>query len=189
MWRRRFLMFSRLLLGALAFATLVQMLRTPDLPEASKEIGLGSQINLELENAAMEPPAAPLQYSEKAINDYLSYVLKSKKKTLSKYLDFDRGVVALREGVCDLVVVRGLYGFPLSTSIDFAPRIENNSVVANVIGGSIGRMPIHPVLMEYCGFLFADVRGAVERERKSIAKLGGIEVHPETVIFFPNSRP
>ncbi len=50
-------------------------------------------------------------------------------------------------------------------------------------------MPIHPALMNYGGFLFADVRAALERERKSIAKLGALEVHPDTVIFFPKPRP
>ncbi len=133
MLRRRLLQIGRLIVGALALAILVQILRTPDLPEASQEIGLGSQINLDLENAASEPQAAPLQYSEKAVNDYLAYVLKGKKKTLSNYLDFGRAVVALEEGFCDLAVERSLFGFPVVTSIGFAPRIENDNVAARVV--------------------------------------------------------
>jgi hypothetical protein len=37
--------------------------------------------------------------------------------------------------------------------------------------------------MNYADFLFADVRAALERERKSVAKLGAVELHPDLVLL------
>lgn len=43
--------------------------------------------------------------------------------------------------------------------------------------------------MKSCNLLFADVRGALERDLKSLAKLGSIEFHPQTVSFTAKAPP
>ena len=76
-----------------------------------------TQINLDLENAAMDPRlAAPLRYSEEQVNAYLSYTLKSKQKVLSSYLQFERVVVAFEEGVCRVTAERSLGGYSVFTT-------------------------------------------------------------------------
>jgi len=181
--RKDFFNISKVILGAVLIATLVQMLRAPDLPESKGASGiLPAQINLDLENAAMDPRIGALRYSEDQVNAYLVYTLKGKQAALSKYVQFDRAVIAFGEASCRATVQRSLYGLPVFTTASFAPQIQNGAVVVKSHGGSIGRMPIHPMLMQYGDFLFTDVRTAVERERKSLSKLGAVELHPQSIV-------
>src|SRR3954470_18203085 len=54
--RERFFQGSKLLLGALLAAVIIQMIRPPEMPERPKTAAslLPSQINLDLENAALD---------------------------------------------------------------------------------------------------------------------------------------
>jgi hypothetical protein len=63
--------------------------------------------------------------------------------------------------------------------------LQNGAIVAKSRGGRIGRMPIHPALMQYGHVLFQDLWTALDRERKSILKLGAIELHAKTVVLTP----
>ncbi|MFL6595331.1 MAG: hypothetical protein ACJ8HQ_07790 [Chthoniobacterales bacterium] len=169
--------------GALVVAAIVQLVRAPDLPAAKNNTGvLSAQISLDLDNAAMDPRVGPVHYSEEQVNGYLASALKSKQAALSQYLKFDRLVVGFDEGACRATVQRSLYGFPVYTSVAFAPAVNGNAMTAKCRGGAIGRLPIHPMLMQYADILFADVRTALEREKKSIVKLGAVELHPQTII-------
>ena len=57
--RKRFFQVSKVLLGAILLALLVQILRSPDLPPRTSSPVFPAQINLDLENASMEPRALP----------------------------------------------------------------------------------------------------------------------------------
>ncbi|MDQ6765767.1 MAG: zinc ribbon domain-containing protein [Verrucomicrobiota bacterium] len=187
--RMRFFQGSKLVLGALLVAVIVQMLRPPDVPERPKAAPFSSAINLELENAAMDPRSPALHYTDEQVNAYLAYTLKGKQAALSKYLQFERVIVDFEEGYGNLTVERSLSGYPLFTSATFVATIKDANLVFTSRGGHIGRMPIHPALMQYANVLFADVEGALERERKSIVKLGAIEIHPKMVILSPKAVP
>ena len=183
--KKRFFDFSKLILGALALAAIVQMLRAPDLPERPKAPMLPVQISLDLENAAMTPASPPLQYTDEQITQYLGYTLKSKQSALSKYLNFERAVVAFEPDLCRLTVERSLYGFSLYTSTAFAATLQEGALNVQNRGGAIGRMPVHPMLMQYSSFLFGDLAGVLERERKSLVKLAAIQFQPKLVVLTP----
>lgn len=188
--RQRFFQLSKLLLAALLLATVVQMLRPPDLPERAKSPVLAAQINMDLENAATNPRVGTLRYSDEQVNEYLAYALRSKQTALSKfYLKFERAVVDFQEGFCELAVERSLFGLSLVTSGSYTAAMRDGKIEVANRAGYIGRMPVHPALMKYAGVLFADVRGALERDRKSLAKLGSIEFHPQTVLIAPKAAP
>ena len=148
-----------------------------------------TQINLDLENAAMNQSSAPLQYSDEQVNAYLASTLKGKQAALSKYLKFERAIVAFEEGYSRFTIERSLYGFSLFTTASYAATIQDGNIVTTNRGLRIGRMPIHPALMQYGGILFDDFRAALERERKSIAKLASMEFHPHQVILTPKGSP
>jgi hypothetical protein len=183
--KKRFFDVSKLILGALVAAAVIQMIRTPDLPEPPKSSMLPIQVSLDIENATMTPGSPPLRYTEEQINQYLSYSLKSKQTVLSKYLDFGRAVVFFEQDLCRLVVERSLYGVPLSTSTYFSAAIESDTLVLKNRGGAIGRMPVHPLLMQYSGLLFSDLAAVTERERKSIAKLAAVDLEPKLLVLTP----
>jgi len=183
--RHLFFKSSKMILAALATAVLIQMLLPPDLPARAKTGDFPPQINLDLENAALNHQTAPLQYTEVQVNAYLGSALKSKQAALSKLLNFERAVVSFDETVCRVTAERSLYGFSVYTSTSSKVTVQNGTLNATNIGGSIGRLPIHPMIMKYGDALFTDLWAALDREKKSVAKMGTIEFHPQAVVMVP----
>jgi hypothetical protein len=183
--RLMFFKVSKLILGALAMAAIIQMILPPDVPPRVKTGDFPPQINLDIENATMNHGQAPLQYTEAQVNAYLGSALKSKKPALSKLLDFERAIVAFDENVCRITAERSLFGFSVFTTTSARVSMQNGTLASSNNGGSIGRLPIHPLLMQYADFLFADLWTALDRERKSVAKMNAIEFHPQAVVLTP----
>ena len=183
--RHLFFKTSKLILGALFTAALVQMVLPPDLPARPKAGEFPPQINLDLENALLNHQTAPLQYTEAQVNAYLGSALKSKQAALSKTLNFERAVANFDETVCRITAERSLFGFSVYTSLSAKVAVQNGALNATNIGGSIGRLPIHPFIMKYGDVLFADLWGALEREKKTVAKMETIELHPQAVVLVP----
>jgi hypothetical protein len=183
--RLMFFKVSKLVLGAFATAALVQMLLPPDLPPRAKSGEFPPQINLDIENAAMNHNAPPLRYTDAQVNAYLGSALKSKQAALSKLLQFERAVVNFDENVCRITVERSLFGFSVFTGTSAKVTLENGTLKASNNGGTIGRLPVHPLLMQYADPIFSDLWAALERERKAVSKMSAIEFHPQAVVLTP----
>jgi zinc ribbon protein len=177
---------AKLVFGSLALAALIQMLGAPDLPPpAAKDLELGPQIGLDLENAFMQHRGAQLTYTQDQVNNYLSNVLKRKKTSLldKPTLEFRRGLAQFEEGSFRMTVERSFFGCSLYTSGFYRAETKGGAIAAKVRGGAIGRLPIHPQLMQLSGFLFSDIWQALEQERKQVEKLAAIEFHPQSVVL------
>jgi hypothetical protein len=183
--RLMFFKVSKLILGALATAAVVQMILPPDVPPRAKTGEFPPQINLDLENAAMNHGVAPMQYTEAQVNAYLGSALKSKQAALSTLLQFERAFVSFDEAVCRITAERSIYGFSFFTSTSAKVTVQNGAVIASNNGGSIGRLPVHPFIMKYGDLLFNDLWTALDREKKAVAKMNAIEFHPQTVVLTP----
>jgi hypothetical protein len=183
--RLMFFKVSKLILGALVAAAIVQMILPPDVPALVKTGEFPPQINLDLENAAMNQSQAPLRYTEAQVNAYLGNALKSKQAALSSLLRFERAVVTFDETVCRITAERSLLGFSFFTTTSTKVTLQDGKVIASNNGGSIGRLPIHPLIMKYADPLFGDLWVALDRERKSVAKMNAIEFHPQAVVLIP----
>jgi hypothetical protein len=182
-----FFKVSKVVLGAFATAAIVQMLLPPDAPPRPKTGDFPPQINLDIENAAMNHSAAPLQYTDAQVNAYLASALRSKQAALSNMLQFERAFVNFDENVCHITAERSLFGFSLFTSTSARVTLQNGALAATNNGGSIGRLPVHPLLMKYAGPLFDDLWGALDRERKAVTKMNAIEFHPQAVVLIPKA--
>ena len=186
--RHLFFKTSKMILGALVTAAIVQMLLPPDVPERPKTGDFPPQINLDIENAALNRSTAPLQYTEAQVNAYLAGALKSKQAALNNMvLQFERAFVKFDVNVCSVTAERSLFGYSLYTTTSSKVSLQNNTLAASNTGGAIGRLPVHPLLMKYADFLFADLWTALDRERKAVAKMGGIEFRPQAVVLTPKS--
>jgi hypothetical protein len=182
--RLMFFKVSKLILGALAMAAVIVMVLPPlDVPARVKSDEFPPQITLDLENATTSRGAAPLRYTETQVNAYLGNALKSKQAALSKLLTFERALVNFDDGVCRVTAERSLFGYSLFTATSSKVAIDNGKVVASNVGGSIGRMPIHPLIMNYGDVIFSDLWTALDREKKAVAKMGAIEFQPQTVVL------
>jgi len=100
-------------------------------------------------------------------------------------LQFERALVNFDEGVCRITAERSLLGFSVFHAISYNVTLQNGTLTASNNGGSIGRMPIHPMIMKFGDILFTDLWTALDREKKSVSKMGAIEFHPKTVILIP----
>jgi hypothetical protein len=186
--RHIFFKTSKVILGALATAAIIQMILPPDVPPRPKTGDFPPQITLDMENAALNHGAPPLQYTEAQVNAYLISALKSKQAALNNaVLQFERAFVKFDENVCAITAERSLFGFSLFTTTSSKVSLQNGTLTAANNGGSIGRMPIHPMLMKYADLLFSDLWAALDRERKAVSKMGGIEFHPQAVVLTPKS--
>ncbi len=183
--RLMFFKVSKVILGSLVTAAIVQMLLPPDVPARVKTGEFPPQINLDLENAAMNHGVAPMHYTEAQVNAYLGGALKSKQAALSTLLQFERAVVTFDEAVCRITAERSLFGFSVFTTTSAKVTFQDGKMIASNNGGSIGRLPIHPLIMKYADPLFGDLWAALDRERKSIAKMSAIEFHPQAVVLIP----
>lgn len=183
--RHLFFKTSKIILGAMATAALIQMLLPPDLPERPKSGEFPPQIVLDIENALLNHQTAPLRYTEAQVNAYLGSALKSKQAALSKLLQFERAFINFDETSCRITAERSVFGFSVYTSTFSKVAVQNGTVSATNIGGSIGRMPIHPLIMKYGDAMFTDLWTALDREKKSVAKMETVEFHPQAVVLVP----
>jgi ribosomal protein L44E len=175
---------AKLVLGAFATAAVIQIFSIPDVPPPTKPLLLPSQLNFDLENAVNYHRPAQLQYTQDQVNAYLAYALKIKQSSLDKpMLDFRRVVVGFDEGDVKVTAERAFFGFSLYSGSAYKVRLQDGKLVASNIGGSLGRIPVHPLLMRGLEVIFADVWSALDRERKLVSKMGTIELHPKSVVL------
>ncbi len=181
--RQTFFLVSKIVLGACALAAVIQMLLAPEVPPSTQELGIGS-MSLELENAASDHRVRELRFTEEQVNASLATGLRSKQAALSNFaFRFERALVAFDEGRCRFIVERSAFGHKIYTTGTYAVSLKGGQIVLQNLGGSIGRLRVHPELMKHAGFLFGGVAAALERERKSLAKLGAVEFHPKLVVL------
>lgn len=183
--RLQFFRLCKFALGSCALAALIQMILPPDLPAKANSNSLElSQINFDMEGAITRHTPAQLQYTEDQVNSHLKSALKNKQSKLDKpFLSFERAIAQFTEGQCAITVERSVSGFSLFTTGCYAVRVGDAKPVVTSKGGSIGRLAIHPLLMDYAGVIFADVWSALDREYKLVSKMGGIEFHDKSVVL------
>lgn len=183
-FRQTFLTGCKLILGACLTASIVEMILPPEISPPAKNVVLPAQINFDLENAVLYHRPARLEYSQDQVNAYLAYTLKSKHKVLDKpLLGFNRAVVAFSEDVCNITVERSLLGYSIYSRASYRVAVSEGKIAASNKGGWIGRLPIDPYLMQFGNIIFADLWSALDRDRKLVTKMGGIEFHDGKVVL------
>ena len=180
MARRNFFTVGKLAIIAAVVAALVEIALPPEFPAPSKAVP--PQVDLDLENAAFYRKASPLEYSQDQINAYLAYRLTSKKTALNKpLLTFIRATASFRDGACTIGMERSLFGYSIYSRTSYHVDAGAGKIAATNVGGWIGRLPIHPAIMQFGDIIFADLWSALERERKLLGKMGAVSFHDGSV--------
>ena len=187
MARRNFFAVSKLALAAAAVAALVEIALPPELPAPTKIVP--PQVDLDLENVASYQKPGPLEYSQDQINAYLGYRLTSKKTALNKpLLTFVRATASLRDGGCTISMERSLFGYSIYSRTSHQVDAGAGKIAATNVGGWIGRLPVHPVIMRFGDVIFADLWSALDRERKLLSKMGALTFHDGSVTISAPAR-
>lgn len=183
--RRLFFKFAKVMLGAAVLAAVVELILPLNLPPAVKKIGAPKEINFDLEKAIVARQGVSLQYNQEQVNDYLAYALKSKQAALDKpLLTFKRVLVDLGEdNICTITIERSLFGYSLFQRASYQMKLQEGKISVSNKGGWFGRLPIHPEAMKFADITFADLWSALDRERKLVARMNGVEMHAGSVIL------
>lgn len=189
--RRLFFSFAKVVLGAAAAAALVEIALPPNVPPAADRVGLPREINFDLEKAMISHQPPQFQYTQEQVNGYLNYALKSKQASLNKpLLTFKRVIVDLGENnICTIAMERSLFGYSLFQRASYQVKLNDGKISTEGKGCWLGRLPIDPKAMNVTDSLFADLWSALDRERKLVGKMGGLEIHDGVVILSTSSSP
>jgi hypothetical protein len=176
--RALFFKTSKMILCAGALAMVVQMALPPDVPPPTKTLMLASQVRLDMESAITRHQPPQLDFNEDQVNAYLASALKTKQAALNKpFLDFKRAVAAFHEDMFMITVERSAFGYSIFSSSGYSVRLAEGKLAVTPKAGYIGRLPLHPQIMQVAGIIFADVWSALDRDAKLVAKFGRIEFH------------
>jgi transcription initiation factor TFIIIB Brf1 subunit/transcription initiation factor TFIIB len=180
--RLAFFKAAKILLAAFAAAAVMVSLIPPDVPPAVKTETLPPQINLNLETLTESRQPQTMQFSEQDVNAYLGNVMRRKKEKLEHpLLGFERAILEFTEGNCRVTMERSIFGYSIFTSGDYDAEVKDGKITATPKSAAIGRMPIHPSLLPYAGFLFSDAVTAMDREHKLLNKVGSIQLHDKMI--------
>lgn len=141
-------------------------------------------IALKLEEISQQSASQELVMSRDVINSYLLNAVKSRpeQNLLGDSIKFERAFVNLRPGACRITAQQSAFDYPLYAGADYQLAIQNNQLVATSVGGNIGRLPLHPLLMPYSSFLFQKLWDALDREHKLLGSMRSIEVQKDQII-------
>ena len=173
--------FGKTFLGALGLAVVVVMLLPPELPPAPKNYSFAPLIGMDMMSAVSSRHPASLVYNEEQANSYIAATIRRKDNPAQQgYFPLRRVFVQFQEGQCWVHVERRLSRLSIFSGSAYRVMINNGKVTTTNMGGYIGRMPIHPALMKYGDILLGKAWDSLDRERKSVARLNGIEFHPQS---------
>ena len=180
--KRAVLKLAKVVLGALCVAALIVMAMPLDLPPATKSYSFAPMINMDMVSATSSHQGASLVYNEEQVNSYIASNLRRKDSPANQgYFPLKRVMVRFEEGVCGISAERQLLGYSIYSGSSYRVKIDNGKIISTNTSGYIGRMPIHPALMKYADIFLQKAWDSLARERNSVAKLAGIEFHPQSV--------
>jgi hypothetical protein len=144
-WFIRRIVFVAILAAMLA--ALIQMARQPDgIPPAQppNEAQAG-QLLQTLQTFAGSTYPRTIEVTEAQANNYLAASIVPDPATTGKpwQADFSRAFVVIKSGRFDFFVEQRFHGWPLYMCLTTVPELSGDKLTVKVVGGAVGRMPVH----------------------------------------------
>jgi hypothetical protein len=174
---------GKLIFAAGLVAMIVMMILPPDVPAPTKNAVLVSSLRFDLENMSTKHQPAQKQVGEEEANAFVASVLRPKQSSLDQpFLAFKRALLSFHEKRCAVTVERSISNYwSIYTACVYSLELRDGKFSGSVEAGYIGRLPVHPKLARFIGFLIGDVRAALDRDVKLVSKLGAVEFHDKSV--------
>ncbi len=174
---------AKTILSALILAAVIVIIMPPpDLLPPSRNYSFAPMINMDMVSALSSGQPATLVYNEEQVNSYLASIVRRKDSPAAEgFFPLRRILVKFREGECGINIERQFFGLSIYSGSSYRVRVENGKIMSSDNGGYIGRMAIHPSLVKLTDLLLHKAWATLFRERNSVAKLAGIEFHPQSV--------
>jgi hypothetical protein len=180
---------AKVLLAAAAAAVVILIALPPDVPAPSTALVLGSALRSQVEGMTGRNQPPQVDLTQDQINSYLFSTLKIKRAALNlPLIDFNRAFVTFQEQLGTFTVERSVYGYSLYTSVGYEAESSGGKLAPKVKAGHLGRLPIHPVAMQYATFFFSDVFDVLRQEARLLGKCGAIDFHDQHIVMDAPAR-
>jgi hypothetical protein len=180
------------LASAVSVAAIIQMVRPPGgvPPVPTKDDLLNApQLIEQIEDLQMSPTPQARNLPEQMINLYLATAVKAKVDTADDYFKFDRAFVNLGQDVIKVTAQESAFGYPIYAGSSYKVSIAGGKLVSSNVGGNLGRLPVHPMIMAYCGTAFQHLWDALQRERSLLDNMQSVSVRPDGFSFVTKPHP
>lgn len=180
--------FSRSLMialfwGAVVAAVFLISQKPADVPEPNNDLPR-RMLHSELSEATQSPSPRAIGFSEADINTALKQSLKrAPAEGGVPGVEFQRAFAMLTPGVIHIGVQQALWGYPIYSSVAYKLAIVDGKFTPSMIGGSLGRLPIHPELMQHLDFSFRKLWSALQRERAQMEKMQNVSIRQGQVFL------
>jgi hypothetical protein len=169
-------------------ALLVQVFRPPQgVPAANAE---SSSRMLATEIAAIQssPVAKQLVVTEQDANTYLRTLKTKIAPGFISGVAFSRAFVNFEPGTCRLGVEQSFWGRSVYYSITYFLETRDGRFMATPISASVGRVSIHPRLLQGAEFAFKGLSQALSRERDFMSKMQAVTVEKGRILLVTRGR-
>jgi hypothetical protein len=165
---------------AVLVAMVVQALRAPANLPPPKSDALPRLVASDLGDLAEAPMPRAGAFTEDELNTYL------RGKTVAKGslpgAEFKRAYVDLEPGTARIGVEKAIYGYSIYMGTLYRVEASNGVLVMVNIGGNIGRLPIHPWIMERVSpLMFGSLAEALQREIGLLNKMQTLVIRKDRV--------
>lgn len=173
---------------ALVCAALVAMavlaLREPaEVAPDNKETGM-RLVGSEVADAVTSGQVRRLVFTEADMNGYLRSTVRPKPGSgMIPGVEFQRAFVQFQPGVCWFGVQQAAFGFPIYTRVAYKPVFQNGKLVPELQGGSLGRLAVPKILMQFGDFMFENLWKGLKRDESSLRKMTAVVLEKQRVMF------
>ena len=181
---RGFKHFLVSLLASVLLAAAVVIARMPEgVPKLDREAALEAPaITDDMEAQQQLPTPHRLSYTEDQVNAFLLASIKGKADSAGGFgATFERVFVHFNEGSCTITAQYSLFGYPLYATTIQVVRAGNVALMAETLGGGLGRLQLPGKMMKPVDAIFAPVWKVLEHDRKLLSQMQSITFHKASV--------
>jgi hypothetical protein len=156
-------------------AVVILMSRAPDGVPDAKGASLSRLVQSDLTEAMDAPAPRSITFTQDEINFALKKQLKGGEGSIPG-LTFQRAFVNFHDGATRVATQQSLWGYPFYSTVTYKVGFKDGKFAPILIGGSFGRLPVHPEIMQHVDFSFKKLWAALKRERTYLDRLQSITV-------------
>jgi hypothetical protein len=174
-------LFKTVAWGAVV-AAVIQIIRPPEgAPPEKGEIPL-RPVSTVVAQLAESPQPRSLTLNQVELNYLMKTQVKAKDSGVPG-IKFDRAYGILLPGEVRVGVQQSIWTYPLHALMGFKPEYNNGIFQPKLVSGYVGRLPVHPAVMEYVAyaFPFRGLFASMKRERDLLQKLRDVRVEKGSV--------
>jgi hypothetical protein len=168
---------------AALIAAVALIVRKPDgVPETKNDLP-ARLVQSELMEVTQSPVPRTISFTEADVNGALKQSLKRAGSGGVPGVDFERVYATLAPGILHIGVEQSLFGFQIYSGVDYQLTVAGGKFTPALVGGNLGRLPVHPELMKYSDFAFQKLWTALKREHDQMERMQSITIGKGVIVL------